>query len=72
VFESLSNSFQNAINKIRFKDDEKALKRALGELKKSLLKADVHHKVVKDLLSVVERETKRKGIGKENFLAALK
>jgi len=72
VFESLSNSFQNAINKIRFKDDEKALKRALDELKKSLLKADVHHKVVKELLSVVERETKRKGIGKENFLKALK
>ena len=72
MFESLSNSFQNAINKIRFKDDEKALKRALDELKKSLLKADVHHKVVKELLSVVERETKRKGIGKENFLKALK
>jgi len=72
VFESLSNSFQNAINKIRFKDDEKALKRALDELKKSLLKADVHHKVVKELLSVVERETKLKGIGKENFLKALK
>ena len=72
MFESLSNSFQNAINKIRFKDDEKALKRALDELKKSLLKADVHHKVVKELLSVVERETKLKGIGKENFLKALK
>jgi signal recognition particle subunit SRP54 len=72
MFESLSNSFQNAINKIRFKDDEKALKRALSELKKSLLKADVHHKVVKELLSVVERETKLKGIGKENFLKALK
>ena len=72
MFESLSNSFQNAINKIRFKDDEKALKRALDELKKSLLKADVHHKVVKELLSVVERETKKAGIGKENFLKALK
>ena len=72
MFESLSNSFQNAINKIRFKDDEKALKRALDELKKSLLKADVHHKVVKELLSTVERKTKQAGIGKENFLAALK
>ena len=72
MFESLSNSFQNAINKIRFRDDEKALKRALDELKKSLLKADVHHKVVKELLSVVERETKKAGIGKENFLKALK
>ncbi len=72
MFESLSSSFQNAIGKIRFKDDEKALKRALSELKKSLLKADVHHKVVKELLSVVERETKLAGIGKENFLKALK
>jgi len=72
VFESLSNSFQNAINKIRFRDDEKALKRALDELKKSLLKSDVHHKVVKELLSVVERKTKQAGIGKENFLKALK
>ncbi|NPA29485.1 MAG: signal recognition particle protein [Epsilonproteobacteria bacterium] len=72
MFESLSNSFQNAINKIRFRDDEKALKRALDELKKSLLKADVHHKVVKELLSVVERKTKQAGIGKENFLKALK
>ena len=72
MFESLSNSFQNAINKIRFRDDEKALKRALDELKKSLLKSDVHHKVVKELLSVVERKTKQAGIGKENFLKALK
>ncbi|MCF6201687.1 MAG: signal recognition particle protein [Hydrogenimonas sp.] len=72
MFESLSSSFQNAIGKIRFRDDEKALKRALAELKKSLLKADVHHKVVKELLSVVERETKIAGIGKENFLNALK
>ncbi len=72
MFESLTSSFQNAIGKIRFKDDEKALKRALSELKKSLLKADVHHKVVKELLSVVERETKLAGIGKENFLKALK
>ncbi len=72
MFESLSSSFQNAISKIRFRDDEKALKRALDELKKSLLKADVHHKVVKELLSVVERETKLAGIGKENFLKALK
>jgi len=72
MFETLSNSFQSAINKIRFKDDEKALKRALDELKKSLLKADVHHKVVKELLSVVEKETKLKGIGKDNFLSTLK
>ena len=72
MFESLSNNFQSAINKIRFKDDEKALKRVLDELKKSLLKADVHHKVVKELLSVVEKKTKLKGIGKDNFLETLK
>ncbi|WP_200763417.1 signal recognition particle protein [Nitrosophilus alvini] len=71
MFEALSSSFSNAIRKIRFKDDEKALKKALSELKKSLLKADVHHKVVKELLQRVELDTKRAGIGKENFLKAL-
>ena len=71
MFEAISNSFSNAIKKIRFKDDEKALKKALAELKKSLLKADVHHKVVKELLTKVELDTKKAGIGKENFLKAL-
>jgi len=71
MFDTLTSSFKSAIDKIRFYDDEKALKKALTELKKSLLKADVHHKVVKELLSVVEKETKKNGIGKENFLKAL-
>ncbi len=71
MFEAISSSFNNAIRKIRFKDDEKALKKALAELKKSLLKADVHHKVVKELLTQVELDTKKAGIGKENFLKAL-
>jgi len=71
MFDTLTSSFKSAIDKIRFYDDEKALKKALTELKKSLLKADVHHKVVKELLTVVEKETKAKGIGKENFLRAL-
>ena len=71
MFEVLTNSFKNAINKIRFSDDEKSLIKAIGELKKSLLKADVHHKVVKDLLKNVELETKKLGIGKDNFLKAL-
>ncbi len=71
MFDALTDSFKNAIGKIRFHDDEKALKKALSELKKSLLKADVHHKVVKELISTVERETKKNGIGKESFLAAL-
>jgi signal recognition particle subunit SRP54 len=72
VFEALSDSFKSAINKIRFADDEKSLKKALDTLKKSLLKADVHHKVVRDLVKTVELETKKKGIGKESFLLALK
>ena len=72
MFDTLTNSFKNAIDKIRFYDDIKALKKAITELKKSLLKADVHHKVVKELLTVVEKETKANGIGKENFLKALR
>jgi len=62
MFDTLTNSFTNAIKKIRFHDDEKALTKALNELKKNLLKADVNHKVVKELLSKVQIETKAKGI----------
>lgn len=72
MFGVITEGFQNAISKIRFQDDEKALKRALEELKKSLLKSDVHYKVLKELLSDVELKTKQSGIGKENFLSALK
>jgi len=71
MFDTLTNSFKSAIDKIRFYDDIKALKKAITELKRSLLKADVHYRVVKELLTVVEKETKTKGIGKENFLKAL-
>ena len=71
MFDTLTSSFKGAIDKIRFYDDEKALKKALTELKKSLLKADVHHKVVKELLANVEKETKSNGVGKETFLKAL-
>ena len=35
------------------------------------MKADVHHKVVRELLKIVEIETKQDGIGKENFLKVL-
>jgi signal recognition particle subunit SRP54 len=70
MFDTLTNSFKGAIDKIRFYDDDKALKKALTELKKSLLKADVHHKVVKELLSNVEKEVKG-NVGKEAFLKAL-
>lgn len=70
MFDTLTNSFKGAIDKIRFYDDNKALTKALKELKKSLLKADVHHKVVKELLTNVEKEVKG-DVGKEKFLKAL-
>lgn len=72
MLEKITQSFVSSINKIRFYDDEKSLKNALLELKKSLLKADVYHKTVKDLLLKVELETKKGQIGKESFYAALK
>ena len=72
VFEALTDSFKTAINKMRFADDESSLKKALDTLKKSLLKADVHHKIVKELLKEIEADVKEKGIGKESFLLALK
>ncbi|MBN2783159.1 MAG: signal recognition particle protein [Campylobacterales bacterium] len=72
MFDTLTGSFTAAIKKIRTFDDEKTLKKALGELKKSLLKADVNHKVVRDLILKVEIETKEKGIGKNQFLDALR
>ncbi len=71
MFDTLTDGIKSAIGKIRFYDDEKALKKATTELKKSLLKADVHHKVVKELIATVERKTRENGIGKENFLRAL-
>jgi signal recognition particle subunit SRP54 len=72
MFGTLTDSFTNAIKKIRFHDDEKALSKALNELKKNLLKSDVNHKVVKELIKNVELETKKRGIGKEQFLQALR
>jgi signal recognition particle subunit SRP54 len=72
MFSTLTDSFTNAIKKIRFHDDEKALSKALNELKKNLLKADVNHKVVKELIQKVELETKKAGIGKDQFLDAMR
>lgn len=72
MFDTLTDSFTNAIKKIRFHDDEKALTKALTELKKNLLKADVNHKVVKELIQKVQIETKTKGIGKDQFLDAMR
>jgi signal recognition particle subunit SRP54 len=71
VFDSLTGSFKNIVGKIRYKDDAKALTRALGELKKSLLQADVHHKTTKQLLTKIELDTKTNGIGQDSFLKAL-
>ncbi|HEC1577134.1 TPA: signal recognition particle protein [Campylobacter upsaliensis] len=72
MFELVSESFKGAVNKLRFVDDEKALKNALETLKKSLLKADVHHKVTKELLSLIEDDVKKNGIGQKQFLEAIK
>ena len=72
MFDTLTDSFTSAIKKIRFHDDEKSLTKATTELKKALLKADVNHKVVKDLIQNVELKTKAKGIGKDQFLEALR
>ncbi|XPV69248.1 MAG: signal recognition particle protein [Halarcobacter sp.] len=72
MFDSITGSIVNAVNKIRHKDDIASLSRALSELKKSLLKADVHHKTTKELVSAIELETKRNGIGQDSFLKALK
>lgn len=71
MFDTLTESFKSAIGKIRFHDDERALKKALTELRKSLLKADVHHKVVKELVTNVEKGVKAVGVGKDNFLNIL-
>ena len=71
MFNKISDSLKTAVNKIKYFDDEQSLKKALDELKKSLLKADVHHKVTRDLINEIALETKKNGIGKENFLKAL-
>jgi len=72
LFDSITGSIKNAVNKIRHKDDVASLKKAITELKKSLLKADVHHKTTKELITAIELETKRLGIGQDSFLKALR
>jgi signal recognition particle subunit SRP54 len=72
VFDVLTDSFKSVVGKIRYKDDAKALTRAINELKKSLLKSDVHHKTTKELVKQVELLTKQNGIGQDSFLNALK
>lgn len=71
MFEKITDSIKSAISKVRHYDDEASLKRVLEDLKKALLKADVHHKVTKDLLIKVEAKAKIAGIGKTQFAKAL-
>ncbi|RXK11864.1 signal recognition particle protein [Halarcobacter mediterraneus] len=71
MFDSISGSIKSAVNKIRHKDDAASLKKATTELRKSLLKSDVHHKTTKELVTAVELETKKNGIGQDSFLKAL-
>jgi signal recognition particle subunit SRP54 len=72
MFSSLTASFTGAINKIKIFDDINSLRKALTELKKSLLKADVHHKVVKDLVQKIETEVKDSEIGQESFIRSIR
>ncbi len=72
MFETISESFRAAVNKLRMIDDEKALKNALNTLKKALLKADVHHKVTKDFLTLVENDMKSGVVGQKQFLDSIK
>ncbi|MCT7909824.1 signal recognition particle protein [Arcobacter lacus] len=72
MFDSITGSIRNAVNKIRYQDDITALNKATAELKKALLKADVHHKTTKELITAVELQTKTSGIGQDSFLKALK
>ncbi len=72
MFDSITGSIRNAVNKIRHQDDVAALTKATSELKKALLKADVHHKTTKELISAIELQTKNAGIGQDSFLRAMK
>lgn len=72
MFEFISESLKSAVNKLKFVDDEKALKNALETLKKALLKADVHHKVTKELVLAVESDLKAGAIGQKQFLDSIK
>ena len=71
MFDVITGSIRSAVNKVRFKDDVTSLKKATTELRKALLKADVHHKTTKDLINNVELRTKELGIGQSSFTKAL-
>ena len=71
MFEQISESFKSAVNKLKTIDDEKALKNAMDTLKKALLKSDVHHKVTKELLNLIENDVKENGSGQKSFIDAI-
>ncbi|GHV08276.1 signal recognition particle protein [Campylobacterota bacterium] len=71
MFTKITESLKSAIKHLRHFDDEASLKRVLEDLRKALLKSDVYHKVVKELIAKVEIRTKELGIGKEHFTKAL-
>ncbi|MEO1941769.1 MAG: signal recognition particle receptor subunit alpha, partial [Campylobacterales bacterium] len=71
MFGKITEGLKSAINKLRGVDDEKALKKALDDLKRNLLKADVHFKTTKELVKFVEKRTKELGIGRGSFIRAL-
>ncbi|MDR2152515.1 MAG: signal recognition particle protein [Helicobacteraceae bacterium] len=71
MLNKIAESLKAAVSRIRHFDDEASLKRALEELRKALLKNDVHYKVVKDLIAAVETKTKQAGIQKDRFAKAL-
>ncbi|RBQ31362.1 signal recognition particle protein [Arcobacter sp. FW59] len=72
MFDSITGSIRGIVNKIRHQDDVASLSRAISELKKAFLKADVHHKTTKELLNAIEIGTKNIGIGQDNFIKVLK
>jgi len=72
LFDVITGSIRSVTNKIRHQDDIASLSRAISELKKAFLKADVHHKTTKELLTSIEIGTKNLGIGQDNFTKVLK
>lgn len=72
MFDSITSSIRGVVNKIRHQDDVASLSRAISELKKAFLKADVHHKTTKELLTNIELSVKNIGIGQDNFIKVLK
>jgi len=71
VFDTIIENLKDISNKIRFKDDIASLNKATTNLKKMLLKSDLHHKTTKELIAKIERDVKTTGIGQKNFISSL-